>query len=463
MPPRADRLFRFVERGLKIVLGLGSFAFVGVVLATAALRLAYPFELEWMEGAVVDHVCRILDGRLLYVAPTVDFVPFRYTPLYYYVSAALCVITGPGFFPLRLVSILGALLAMLLLYLFVKRETGRALPGLISAGLFAAAYPVTGYFYDLARVDSLFIALLLSAAYVFRFDLSTRGAVVSGVLFALAFLTKQAAGPVAAAVLFACLFVQWRRAFLSAAGAIVVAGGASLAFNLVSDGWFYFYAVELGDNVFTAQNLPALLLTVVVDDLLRAFPIAAPVALAALVCLMVRGNRYARLFYAALALGLIAIAFIARVQPGGWTNTLIPACVLIALLFGLGLGRLEAAIRADGTAKWRAGLLAAYLLAALQLTLGVYNPSNHVPAAEDKAAGRQLIERLAAIPGDVYLPYHGYYASMAGKRTWAHFQAIRDVWSSAEHPEITREMTGTISRAIRGRRFAAIVLDGDFF
>ena len=45
-----------------------------------AFRLPHLFEIEWMEGSMVDHVRRVIDGQPLYVAPSLDFVPFIYPP-----------------------------------------------------------------------------------------------------------------------------------------------------------------------------------------------------------------------------------------------------------------------------------------------------------------------------------------------------------------------------------------------
>ena len=83
--------------------------YIGSYLVVALLRIGYPFELEWMEGAVADHVLRILSGQPLYVRPSLDFVPFVYPPLYFYVSAGFAKLLGFSLLPLRLVSLLSSL------------------------------------------------------------------------------------------------------------------------------------------------------------------------------------------------------------------------------------------------------------------------------------------------------------------------------------------------------------------
>src|SRR5205807_6760411 len=64
-------------------------AVVAVVAVTAVMlrRVGHPYELEWLEGGSVEHVRRVLHGRSLYPAPSVDFVSYPYPPLYWWVSA----------------------------------------------------------------------------------------------------------------------------------------------------------------------------------------------------------------------------------------------------------------------------------------------------------------------------------------------------------------------------------------
>ncbi|HEY6867400.1 MAG TPA: hypothetical protein VI792_09090, partial [Candidatus Eisenbacteria bacterium] len=79
--------------------------FVASFIVLAAARLAYPFELEWLEGGSLAMMRRILAGKPLYAAPSLEYVAFNYTPFYYWVSSLLARAIGDGFAPLRLVSI----------------------------------------------------------------------------------------------------------------------------------------------------------------------------------------------------------------------------------------------------------------------------------------------------------------------------------------------------------------------
>ena len=98
-------------------------AFLALYFAIAPARIGYPFELEWMEGACVDHVRRVLAGRPLYVVPSLDFVPFVYPPLYFWVSAVAAKLIGVGFLPLRLVSFLSSLGCFAIIFPMVRRPS----------------------------------------------------------------------------------------------------------------------------------------------------------------------------------------------------------------------------------------------------------------------------------------------------------------------------------------------------
>jgi len=99
------RITRILQRALLFF----PLFFLLLFLYTAARRLRYPFDLEWIESGMLVSVMRIAHGQGLYVAPSLDFVPYLYAPLYLYLAAALSRITGISFATLRLISIVSTL------------------------------------------------------------------------------------------------------------------------------------------------------------------------------------------------------------------------------------------------------------------------------------------------------------------------------------------------------------------
>src|SRR5438874_66499 len=152
--------------GIVKYLLLAASAFYIVIFFYIALsRINYPFELEWTEGGSVMQIQQILYGGKLYVPPSIHFMPFPYTPLYFYISAAMGAVTGVGYLPLRIVSLLCSIGCFVLIYMMVRRSTDSSFAAFLSCGLFAASYRYVGAWYDIGRPDMLFMLLMLVVAY----------------------------------------------------------------------------------------------------------------------------------------------------------------------------------------------------------------------------------------------------------------------------------------------------------
>src|SRR5262249_33500057 len=154
------------------------------LLAVALGRVAYPFEVEWLEGAALDEVRHAGAGGALYAAPSLSYVPLNYTPLYFWVASLFAHVFRPTFLALRMVSLLSALAVIGFLVDLVRRETRSWTAAFISAGLFAATFRLGGAWLDLAHVDSLSLALLFAGVWTLRVEPSPpRSGVVAGALF----------------------------------------------------------------------------------------------------------------------------------------------------------------------------------------------------------------------------------------------------------------------------------------
>src|SRR6266540_1825576 len=176
---------------LRLLVLVGSLGYMALYAILVCFRLRYPFELEWLEWASVDHVRTILAGEPLYAKPSLDFIPLTYTPGYFYLAAGLSWILGVGFLPLRMISIAAAVALLSVLFCLAWREVREIRAGVLAAGLFAAMFGWTDGWLDVGRTDSLFLLLTCLAIYVLRWHSSLRAAVLAGVLISLAFLVKQ--------------------------------------------------------------------------------------------------------------------------------------------------------------------------------------------------------------------------------------------------------------------------------
>ena len=320
----------------------------------ALARVNYPYDLEWMEGGTLEHVARVLGGQPLYVAPSLEFTPYIYAPLYYYVAAPFAYLFGLRLVSLRIVSFAASLGVLALIAALIHGRTRSRLGALIGAGLFAALYDRTGAFFDLARVDSLALFFMLLGVFLLR--ASERHDVAAGLLLAAAFFTKQSmllmAGPVVLARAWS-LRGPRRLQCLAAFGA--VAAGGSLLLALRTHGWSTYYLFTLPAS---HPWVPGGWFRYWRDDLFKAVPVAMLALI--LVIARARGVRAARPVELAAVLGSLVEAWSSRVHSGAFSNVLMPVYACLAWQTGTVLGDLDQAARArasgEGPAVAKPGL-----------------------------------------------------------------------------------------------------------
>jgi len=453
-PPGARLTFAVAALEWLVCLTASAFLLLYAVLAIS--RVSYPFDLEWMEGAMVDHVSRILAGENIYVAPSVTFVPFFYSPFYYYVSAALSSVTGVGLLPLRLISIASSVAIFWLIYLFIVKDTGSRYAGMIAAGMFAATYRISGAWFDIARVDSLFLLLFLLSVFTLYFHDSTRSWMVAGVLMALAALTKQTALMMAAPILVYAAIVNWRRAMVGVAAFAAVYGLTTLALNIRTGGWYLAYTVRMPMEV--QSSGPSLLsvasFRVISRDVFGAMPIAGAIGV---VSLFVRSPRFSRatMFYLLLAGGMIGSPWKMRLIQSASDNVKIPAHVCFAILMALAAYDLPRL--ATGIDKRLRLFIAS--LCMIQFALLAYDPWAHVPPSRDVELHEWLMKRIEQSEGEVYLAEHGFFPTLRGKPSHAHLWAVSDVFRSGNADAAAR-LAEEFRQAFEHQRFRLVITDG---
>lgn len=430
------------------VLAALSLVYVAMVGWVWSARLAFPFELEWLEGVALEHVQRLRAGLPLYTPPSLEWVPLNYTPLYFWLSALSAGVFGETFLAMRLVSVLAALGAAAAVWALVRAETERAAPAWLAVGLFAATFRLGGAWLDVARADSLHLALLLGGALVARIDGSRwRMPLVAGSLFALAFMTKQSA-VVAVAPLVAWLaFRDPRRGLVLVAVFAGLSVAGFLALDLSSGGWFRYYTITVPG--FHPRSL-SLLWSFPVDDVLRWF--APTLAVLALALSWPRdsepGTQWG--FQLALAAGLVGLAWSLRLYPGGFANVLLTAHAAFAILGAVACASLLR--RGAGIGALAAGLIV------LQLVLLAWNPRSLVPVARDRAAGETLLEGLRSLKGRVYVSSHTYLLARAGRPTHAHVMPLMDLVRDGRGPR-ERALLGALRDSLAVHAWDHVLLD----
>ena len=168
-------------------------------------------------------------------------VPFFYTPGYPAALAALGKIFGGVDFGLaRSVSLAATLFTLWLLFQVVRRETDTRF-GFIAVGLYAALFRTNGAFYDLARPDSLYIAIVFSGCILIYREVRWRGVFAASIVFCLGFLTKQTSSVFVPPLVLYLLWRDWRQGLVFAALTTGLTSGAVWLIDQATDGWFWTY------------------------------------------------------------------------------------------------------------------------------------------------------------------------------------------------------------------------------
>jgi len=451
---------------LRVTAALLGLAAICGYAGIAVARLGYPFPLEVLESNSLVEVHRILAGQPLYPAPTVSYVPDGYPPLYFAVSAAAASVLGQSYLALRLVSLVSSLACFAIVARLVHRETASAAAGLAAAGLLAATYFATGTWFDVARVDSLFLALSIAGLCMARCMRTWRGAITTGLLLGAAFLTKQTALAEGVAVLSAIAAGPRRRLAVAAGLAYAaVLGGSTLALGLASHGWYLYYAFE---------QMSEHALSVAAAGQFWAGYLLPTLGLAIAAVLL--GARRVPLVLVSGSVALATEGYAALVHTGGGVNDLLPAYLAVALLAGLalgdqpgpgpgpGAGHLAVPRGQPATAMRPAAPAAVVLLVIVQLALLAvgFRPGHAIPARADRAAGLRLAAGLRALGGTVAVPADPALAVMAGLPQVEDQFAAVDVLRASDSPA-KAAFARSVAAEVAARRFTVIVteLDGD--
>ncbi len=452
---RSSELIDFApaaERGLRVLLTGVALGFVGLFYLIAFRRYRFPLQLEWAEGGVLDMVRRVVSHQQVYVAPSKDFIPFMYTPLYYYLSAGLSRLTGLSFVPLRLISIAATTGCLAVIYRYVRRITDDRFVSFMACGLFAALYGLANSWFDLARVDMLYLFFLLLAI-----DASQRGfAVWSAVAFAVAFQTKQSAAGVAVLVL--AHEIRRPRKLIEGLGTFgLLAGISYLWIDHANGGWYRYYTMFLPSHqAWVSHKFMSYWLHDLIDPLGIALVV---IVLGATLALMAGGtDARQRFFVGFTTVGIVASTLSSRLHLGGTTNVTLPMLAWICMLFGVCLHAvLQGASRAPRELRFglRVAALAGCMVQFAQL---YYSPGPLAPTAAQKAEAVQLLGRVSAVDGKIFVIHDVIDSGMAGKQEFANSMAMWDVLR-ADHGPAGVKLREELVQAFKQKEYAGILSD----
>ncbi len=390
-----------------------SLASIAAFLALSLARLGSPIELGNGEGMMLDNAIRIASGKPLYVEPTLRFIPFVYMPLYPLLLAPLIQLLGPALWQGRLVDLIATMAFVGVTIYSVRRETGTTLPGVAAAGIFLMGHGLTRGGYDVVRPDPVMLALAFGGLAILRFSATGRGAFLGGVVTALAFFAKQHGLLFSFGGIAFLLFHDRRRLAPFALGVLAVAGGGFLLLSAWLGPWFRFYTQEVPSlwSEFSRGRVITYLGEVVTGKFgALALPTAMVVALPR--ASGPRGPEW--IWYWTAAAGL-ATGLLATLDPYAYYHVLMPTIAAFAISGPIALHRLGRRLGAGSAAPGAALPAAMCVVLAMQFLPLLYPMRTLLPRPGGRATYEATIARLHDLPGPILMPYHGYYATMAGK------------------------------------------------
>jgi hypothetical protein len=396
-----------------------------------------------MESAMMTSIWRLGQGKPLYSAPTLQWVPFLYAPLFFHISALAAKFTGFTYVAPRLVSIIATFGAFGLIYAFVRRETGSHAPALIAVGLYAAMYPVVQGWFDVGRVDSLSVFFFLAALYCTRW----MNPLVAAAVWILAFQTKQSVLPFAL-VAFLPDWQRPRRMFVGIASISALAYASVYLSNRFSGGWYSFYVFGVARQLRFQPRLAAMYLP---HDLLEPLGIAIALIGVALVIMPVQWRERKASFYAILTLVVVGGIGFVRAHDGANVNALMPVYAWLAVLFGLAIHRL---LTWCDTVRTPLPAAVVWLFVAVQLASHVYLPGRFKISADAIAYRTSFLDAVRAYPGDVWLANHSFDSILAGKPLHAEMDSLDASLSSGYGPVVEE-----LQKDYTTQSFSAVILD----
>ncbi len=441
---------------LEAALALLAAAYLLMLAYVSISRLTWPFELEWMEGAAVVHVERTLAGLPIYAEPSLHFIAYIYTPFYWYVSALSAAVFGNGFFALRVVSVLSSVFCLGFIYLVVRRRNGSKFAALLSMGLFAASYKITGAWMDLARVDSLFLALLLAGVWTFDSSRPFSRSIISPVLFFLAFFTKQPAAIAIAALSISSLTIRKgmeRVAFPAVSAALIAL--SLVIMNQATDGWYQWYILDIPSRHEVYHDMLMFFWT---KDLGKWLPIALIIAAYSAVSGGLNRSA-ARNHIGDICLfgGLLITAYLGRVHSGGAQNTLFPVAAGIAVFFGTGYDELQRRFHSrPGSA------LFVTAIAVVQFLRLVWNPVTVLPTEANLKAGQDMLAELSKYSGEVFMPDNSWYPRMLSKPAQAHSFTSWDIFRARGLENWKSILQTQADAAVEDEKYDVMVITAHF-
>jgi hypothetical protein len=388
------------ERALQVALAVLVVFHLGVLVYHLSFTLAFPYDLNYGEGYVLNDAVRLARGAPIY-ADLQQFPMVRspYPPLFPFVWSLLVPLAGPVLWPGRAMEILALAGVCVLVAVNARRAVPGGWPAVAAVGLVVGSpfvYQWAGY----ARVDVLALLFAVGGVVAAQWIRGRRGVIVAALLCALALWTKQTAITATLAVGLAYTLRSRRDGLAFAALVAIPSAVLAAIINTVTAGEFVRHVV--------AGNASNPMLPLRAAIYVGTFAFLHLLALAAGLWWLMRALS-ARPSPVAVYLPIALLAAMSAGNGGSSVNYLIEPVLALALALPF---------------AWRAlppaSVLAAPLFAVVQLALLVHWPNSfgtsylaesaigRTPTVEDAAIGAHLDDLVQREPGELIAEPAGF-------------------------------------------------------
>lgn len=446
-----------VAVALPALLSVLAAASVVVLVALVVNHVPFPFQLDLMEGVVMQHARRAMHGESIYPLPTPEFVPLAYNALFYIVATPFLSLFGDSLATLRMVSVLGMVGSAAATFFLVRSYARSILTvhagsrsmwwAAIATGLFCASYSAMDAYLDTAHSDAWLLCCALWGTYLVT--RRTRGAHIAGILLLVAgFWFKQHGAIFVGAAL---VYLTWREGVSQAMPYWVIAivlGPLLYALApgtlLGYDFHFFTWHVPSGWSQFGPHTIPRVVLYVAVF-----YPALAVVALAG----AWRAARAREIGLLELQLAASALtAFMGSLDPGSSYNVFIPLAAF-TIVYGVS----ELARLSERVPMWH-GLRPAPAIALLAFATLLHDPRDFWLPDSAGAAFADLQSTIRALPGRVYAPGIGQLARGPQLFPAAHWVALDDIMRGPHRTAADSALSRSMLDPIRHPAMTAYVL-----
>ncbi len=414
-----------------------------------------------MEGSVLDHATRIVDGKQLYVTPSLEFVNWLYQPFYYYVSAASMMVFGIGYEAGRIVSFCSTVITVTLIYFIVRKiSRDRIFTPLVSVFLFIACYKVVGFSFDLARVDALLTLMIIIPTALIFWKVTFFSVISASFFFSLAFFTKQPG------IFYFLPFVIWlfynhrKFSYTFIIASFFLIGIGTFYLILQNGSWYEYYVYTVPRKMASYVNYLSLL---------KVFPyyLFGAWAIGSVSIIFFISLQFREGFKSAIKSekGLVILLYLFSIVQLSFnsadamsaSNVALTFSCFSAILFPLAIVHFHSLISRP---------FSEYLLFLLpiQFIPFFYNPLTEPLLRitdKDIEGGKTFISQLKAMPGDVYIPVHGLMPRFANKKTFANELAMEGVFNVKD--QYATDLRKERDAAFTNHKFSCIILDKNSF